>query len=160
MKKVRFILALLFVLSSIGSTSLLEITVDTDKDIYQVGEDVHIYVLAYNPNSGPVTLTFLTSIESSYVIDDIYNWAYYQISNPSSHSIILGPYASKMWDFIHGTSEQNIYPLTVGNHSVVGQVGAIELSNINSAPIQFEVIPEPATLALFCLGFLLIRHQK
>lgn len=159
MKKLSIIAGLLIVLS-FSAHATLQITVDTDKDVYQVGENVHVYVTAYNPTSESIKLTFFTSIESSYVIDATYNWAHHQINTPFSHSIMLNPYTSKTWEFTHGISEQHDYFLNVGSHSVIGQVGAMELSDINSLPSDFMVVPEPATLSLLCLGFLLKHRSK
>jgi|GEM_PF-7003056 len=57
--KIISILALNLVLflSGIGIADLVDISVATDKPTYQVGEEVIVYVSAYNPNTEPVTLT-------------------------------------------------------------------------------------------------------
>jgi len=48
------------------------------------------------------------------------------------------------------------YPLAIGTHSVVGEV----VGYGDSAPIQFEVVPEPATVS-FLFHFLeSLREEK
>ncbi len=61
----------------------------------------------------------------------------------------------------HGSYEMQEYPLTVGMHTVIGEVLAVELiGDGKSIPVEFEVVPEPATFVLLGIGGLLLRKRK
>lgn len=137
------ILTLVFVLClpGIGRADLVEISVATDKSTYSLGEEVTIFVTAYNPNPDPVTLTCWWCF-STYIIDEAYNWLDNHQSGPQV--IIrrtINPHESAVWEHVHGQYELPEYPLVVGTHSVVGQVLAYELvGHESSEPVEFEVV--------------------
>ena len=154
MEKIRLILGLLFILSGIGYATLLEITVDTDKDIYQLNEVVEVYVSLYNPTSEPVTIYTFPPI-ASYRMDDVYFWHQNKIFPLGSTSFTMQPGEIKTWQLEHGVQENAEYFLSVGIHSVQGLS-----SGQYSDPAEFQVVPEPATLALLALGGLILRKRK
>ena len=151
---------LVFQLSSLSRAAIVDISVETDKPIYQLGEDVDISVTAYNPNTEAVTLT-CGFYESSYIIDEVYDWAEGR-SGPSVITYVtIEPYDFVTWELNHGINEMQDYPLGIGIHSLVGEVLAAELLDIGeseSPPIEFTVVPEPATALLFGLGICLLRN--
>ncbi len=97
----------------------LNVTVKTDKTEYALDEPVQISVTATNTLPDPITLTFPTSLEASYIIDGVYDWSEHAISLPVvTHETIPGG-QFKTWEFTH-TAEQ--YRLLPGKHSIVGVV--------------------------------------
>jgi len=155
-------LVLVLCLSDIGRADLVDISVATDKPTYQVGEEVKVYVRAYNPGLDSVTLTFGSNIQTSYWMDDIYDWQAGRDRLWVLTYATINPNTTHTWELIHGSYEMSVYPLEIGTHSVVGIVGAYELSgNGESSPIEFEVIPEPASLIILTTGSLWIfRYSR
>jgi hypothetical protein len=155
--KILIILAMLVFVGPL-SASIVDISVATDKSTYQLGEYVTISITAYNPNPQPVTLNGGIPLES-YVMDGTYNWADWHTSPlPVIISKTIQSNDSFTWNLTHDAQEMQRYPLGIGTHIVVGKILALELiGNNQSAPIQFEVIPEPATFVLFGPGLLIVR---
>jgi hypothetical protein len=158
--KSKLSLLVLFLVTSLTNASVILICVDTDKDTYQQGEDIHIEVIAYNPGIESVTLTggfYFTT----YIMDGEFNWA----EGKSGPAVILTKTIdageSVTWNHTHGTYEWLAFPLEIGTHSLVGQVLAFELQEENeSQPVEFTVIPEPTTFLLIGAGFCFLRRKK
>lgn len=159
MKKLSIIAGLLIVLS-FSAHATLQITVDTDKDVYQAGENVHVYVTAHNLSTEQVVLHFGISLKASYEMDQIYNWVENKGYYPATSSLRIDAGSSYTWELTHGPTELFEYPLNPGLHSVIGKILASELMGEKSASTQFMVIPEPITITLLCFGAFLIRQQK
>jgi hypothetical protein len=158
-KKILAIL-LLFVFADISLGSLVNISVATDKSTYLLGEYVTVSITAYNPNPQPVVLNggyYFTS----YLMDGVYEWAEGRSSPQVMQQVTINSYDSVTWDMVHGFYEMQAYPLSVGTHAVVGEIIAVELIGDNaSLPVDFQVIPEPATVFLLGLGLILARHRR
>lgn len=150
------LLVFVVLLASSSNATLVEVSVETDKDVYELGEEILIDVTAYNPGSGDETLTFTDSIHASYEIDSVYNWADGIVSQPYGSILVLQPGTSETWTFTHTFQH---YALEAGPHSIIGQVGALELIGQYSDPVQFTVVPEPLTLAFMVLGSVFIRQK-
>ena len=144
----RFLVIVLFLIfAGELNASIVEISVATDKPIYQLGEYVTVSITAYNPTSETVILGFPTTLQASYLLDGTFDWANRPcLQIPSGR--IIDAYDSYTWNLNHGSGEMAFYPLAVGIHSVVGEVIGYGFSE----PIQFEVVPEPGTLLLLALG--------
>jgi hypothetical protein len=144
---------ILWCIAGIAKAMIVDITVATDKESYLLGEEVIVSVIAYNPNPEPVTLGFTTSLQASYLMDGVFNWSEGRQFNPIPTGRVIQPYDSYTWIISHDSHAMTIYPMEVDIHSVVGEV----VGYGQSAPLHFEVIPEPATFLLFGLGVLLLR---
>jgi hypothetical protein len=158
MKKLSIIAGLLIVLS-FSAHATLQITVDTDKDVYQVGEDIAITITAYNPTTEPVIMTggfYFTT----YIMDETYDWAKGKSGPAVVVTVTVDPGESISWDHMHGINECLEYPLEIGVHSIVGKILAYELRGQNqSEPVEFSVIPEPFSLSFLFLGSFFIRKK-
>lgn len=152
---------LLIGLSLLGiiNAGLVEVSVDTDKSAYGIGEGVIIYVTAYNPGDETITLSFGSTKQATYIIDGVFDYssgANYADVVTQVQIVANGSYT---WTFEHTGAALSTYPLTLGTHSIVGQVIGYGDSSTMAA-MQFEVVPEPVTLALLAMGGLLIRKQR
>jgi hypothetical protein len=146
------LIAFLFLLPICANATIVDISIVTDKPTYQLGEYVTVSITAYNPNSAPVTLGLPLS-QPTYLMDGTFNWNHNKIFAPVMMYKTINAYDSWTLDRVHGAYEMSLYPLSMGSHSVVGIVGTYG----SSLPVQFEVIPEPATLALIAMGPLFFR---
>lgn len=145
--------------TSIARATIVDICVATNKPVYDLGEEVVVFVIAYNPNPEPITLTGGFYF-ASYKINGVYDWAEGRSAPQVILHVTINPRDYVTWDLTHGSYEMQEYPLTVGMHTVVGEVLAVELiGDGRSTPVRFEVIPEPATLLLLLSGSVLLRKQ-
>ncbi len=150
------VLCFVVLLASSSNATLVEVSVETDKDVYELGEDILIDVTAYNPGSGDETLTFTDSIHASYEIDSVYNWADGIVSQPYGSILVLQPGTSETWTFTHTFQH---YALEAGPHSIIGQVGALELIGGGSEAASITVIPEPASILSFGSVFIVLKKS-
>jgi len=156
MKVMRTItVALVLGLTGMARGTIVDICAATNKPVYELGEEVVVFVIAYNPNPEPVTLTFGSALQRSYLMDGIYDWrtGHGWTLYPTQRTI--DPYDSHTWQLTHGTYEMTIYPLGVGAHTVIGEVVGYGYST----PAEFDVIPEPATILLLAVGAVLLRPR-
>ncbi len=113
-------------------------------------------VTAYNPDPNPVTLNFATSLQASYLMDGVYDWREGKFFYQFPTSVTIEAYGSYTWQLTHGYHEMELYPLEIGAHTVVGEVVGYGYSST----VQFQVIPEPATILLLTLGGLLLTGRR
>jgi len=129
---------ILFGASSLVEATTVEVSVATDKATYLLGEDVTVFVTAYNPNPQPVTLFFGSALQRSYSIDGIYDWRQGHGWGDWPTRVVIGPNDTHTWDLIHGSYERQFYPLDIGTHTVIGEVVGYGYST----PIEFKVAPD------------------
>lgn len=145
------LVAIMFLAMVPITNATLEISVATNKAVYQLDEMVDISIAVVNSGSTSETL-YGGYYFTTYVMDGVYDWA-----NRSGPQVVLEitflPGELKTWEMSHGFNEMQDYPLTLGTHSVVGGAGFTLLST----PVDFQVVPEPATVLFLSIGTLLIR---
>ncbi|MDH4240765.1 MAG: hypothetical protein OEW48_14495, partial [Phycisphaerae bacterium] len=113
---------------------IIEVSAATDKSTYLLGEDVTIFVTAYNPNAEAVTL-FFECMVASYLMDGVFDYAEVPWTPWPFHQVTIESHSSHTWELTHNEMG---YPLGIGTHTVVGEV----LGYGYSEPVDFEVIPE------------------
>jgi len=154
------ILALVLGFAGRAKSAIVDINVATDKTTYSLGEEVVVFITAYNPNPEPVTLTGGFYF-ASYIMDEVYDWAEGRSAPQVILKVTINPGDSITWDLTHGSYEMQEYPLTLGKHMVVGEVLAVELiGDGKSAPVEFDVVPEPATILFLTLGICAMRIRR
>ena len=161
--KVFLMVTFLILATSLANATIVDISVETDKDTYQQGEEIHIEVTAYNPGDTIVDLSFGSDLQASYLIDGIYDWEEGRSRLLGLTNVSIDPYDSVTWEFTHGITEMQEYALNIGVHTLVGEVLDGQLLSIgeNQSPsIEFEVIPEPATFLLLGSGLFGIHRIK
>ena len=163
MKRIIIVLGMVFVFGGTAVAGLINVTVVTDKPVYQLGEYVTVSVSAYNSMLEPYTFHFPTTLQATYDMvteDPVYRtfvWHEGKTFEPIYSEITLGPGESYTWDLVHDQDEMAIFPLDIGTYSVMGAVGTTLWSG---NPTEFEVIPEPATFLLFAVGMILAKANK
>ncbi|MBN1764637.1 MAG: hypothetical protein JW860_05215 [Sedimentisphaerales bacterium] len=153
----KILIAVVLIWVSVGIVhAQVEINISTDKNIYQLDEDITVYVSAYNPTDETIVLGFSTTYQVTYIMDDIFDWSDYHYFSAIPTSISIASLDTYVWEIIHDQEMRDIYLLELGVHSVVGKV----VSNGISPVYEFEVIPEPTSLLLISYGILVTRIRR
>ncbi len=81
--KIMGIITVVLVLGFAGTAeaTIVDVSVATNKLVYELGEDVVVFVIAYNPNPEPITLTGGFYF-ASYKMDGVYDWAEGRLRTP------------------------------------------------------------------------------
>lgn len=153
MKK-KVLTAILFWAITATTNAALQISIATDKSIYQIGETIGISITVFNSGTTFETL-YGGFYFTTYIMDGVYDWADRSGPQVVIHTTFL-PGETKRWEMAHGFYEWQAYPLAVGTHSIVGGAGFTLLSE----PVEFQVIPEPVTLLLFGVGVVLFIRKR
>jgi len=153
----------------------IEYYIQTDKAVYNLGEEVQMLYRVTNLTGNPVDIGMvLMGPWCDFIITDDDNndiWQYVRVIPPSGWEMLhLEPDESReyqiTWDMIsdNGTffDPYDDYPVGPGSYNITGE---LKLSNAyidNKVPVSLsiEIIPEPATLLLFGLGALLLRKRN
>jgi len=153
--KIMGVITVALLLSFGGATeaTIVDISAATNKPVYELGEEVVVFVIAYNPNPEPLTLFFGSTLQASYLMDGVFDWTEKKRFEAVLTKRIIEPDHSYTWNLIHDSFETSIYPLGVDTHILVGYV----VGYGESAPVEFEVVPEPATMLLVGMGMILVR---
>jgi hypothetical protein len=86
-------------------------------------------------------------------MDSTYDFKYHHIAMPCVTQRQIEAFSSYTWTLVHADYEMGTYLPTLGMHIIVGEV----LGYGYSAPVEFEVIPEPSTFLLLVIGFIAVR---
>lgn len=136
--------------------TLVDISATTNKPVYDLGEEVVVFVIAYNPNPEPITLGFTSSLVASYLMDGVFDWSEGKEFGAVVLHLTIEPYDFRTLPALHhGLGEMEIYPLDVGTHTVIGEV----VGYGQAAPVEFQVVPELTTIYLIALGALMLRKK-
>jgi len=99
--------------------SLIEVSVSTDKETYELGEPVKIDVKATNTSGEAVTLHFPTLHQADYQIDNAYLWSRGKFFLSISTSVTIPGGSELIWHFVHSGRDFRLLP---GEHTIVGIV--------------------------------------
>jgi len=155
MKKnnLMFVVCIFLLCGGLAQAAIVDISVATDKSVYQLGDNMTISITAYNSGSESVTLKFGSTMQASYLMDNTFDWTKGKTYATVLTSVTIAAGDSYTWTLSYGTKEMAYYTLDIGSHAVVGEV----LGYDSSSPVEFIVIPEPATLLVFSIGLPIFR---
>ena len=97
----------------------VRIEVLTDKESYQLGEDVAIEVQAINTTEEEVTLRFPMGYQADYSIDGKFLWSWDKGFITMLTSVVIPAGDSHSWHFVHTADEWLLPP---GKHVITGMV--------------------------------------
>ncbi|HOC01827.1 MAG TPA: hypothetical protein PKM43_24140 [Verrucomicrobiota bacterium] len=125
-----------FALTSPLWASGIPVEVATDKTAYYPGEELKILITV----PIPMTLQFLTALQTLYTIDSVYTPIVYVSDRPTQAT------TPKTWTRNHRWAD---YRLPLGNHTIVG----IVVDHGESVPVSFGVVQPPKPEGAFVLDF-------
>jgi len=121
-------------------TSPIVVKVSTDKPTYTQDENVGITVKAKNKSSEIVVLSFPKSDKQvDYLISNGFRWSDHQIYTGLPTFVTLLPFGEKEWSLTYEPAKYG--SLSVGNHTIVGEVG--QIGEYGSAITQITVEAAP-----------------
>jgi len=134
----------------------LEYVLQTDKPVYQLGEDVHVIQRLTNRASGDFTMEFMQEPGFDlWVLEDgnrIWSqsggWAF-----PVVWYLTLGPGESVERQYTWDMTDDEGNPVGPGQYDLVG------VPQRSEARTQITIIPEPGTIALMLLGLGLLTRR-
>jgi len=139
---ITIIAAILALQAGVAQATIVEVSAATDKATYLFGEEVTVFVTAYNPNAEAVTLSFGSSLMASYMMDGVFDWSEDKVFAQVLTQVTIEAYDSHTWELQHGLYEWEFHPLRVGTHTVVGEVVGYGYSPL----VEFEVVPKPVPI--------------
>jgi len=156
----------------------IEYYIQTNKSVYDLGEDVEILYRVTNLTDNPVSIGEKLLFAPDYdviITDDGDNqvWMYLltlqpPVPIPGTTMFHLEPHESKeyqtIWDMINdnGTSWQSDdFPVAPGVYNITGELFLCFWEERVPVTLDIEIIPEPCSLALLGLGLasLLVRKK-
>lgn len=111
------------------------ISVATDQTSYLVGEPIEIRITAHNAGTSPVTLSFPSSLQAFYEMDDVYTPPLLGLAILTD--AVVPAMGSHDWSYWHRWDD---YDLSIGQHSVTGSI----VNYFESAPQNFSIVASPA----------------
>jgi len=156
----------------------IEYYLQTDKYIYDLGENVQMLYRVSNLTGSPVDIGEVLGsgedLSANFVItqdDNTDIWEFLRVLPPAGWAMFhLEPGESRelqiTWDMIsdNGTffNPDDDYRVGQGSYNIMAELILSNAYRDRSVPVSvsIEVIPEPSTLLLFGLGALLLRKQN
>ena len=156
----------------------IEYYMQTDKSVYDLGENVNILYKVTNlsENSVDIGMVLMGPWGDFFVTDDDNTdiWQYVRIIPPSGWEMLhMKPYESKeyqiTWDMIsdNGTflDHDDDYLVDPGPYNITGELTLSSAYSYKKAPVSvsIEIIPEPCSLVLLGTGLAALlshRHRR
>lgn len=116
----------------------LELMVRLNKFKFFVGQPIQVQVIVKNNSNFPQILRFSSGLKGDYRIDSRFRWsenrfftqAFTQVTVPAYSEVLLLGHKHTNQDF----------PLSPGNHSIVGIAKTTNLGRLRSQPVTFSVV--------------------
>jgi len=145
----------------------IEYYIETDKVVYDLGEDVEIVYRITNLKTEVWSLTHPCSVihvvvelreaEESSII-----WAYGYACSSRPGSIRLESGESKEFSVNWAQWDSYYRPVSPGTYAVTGTVSYVIDTDVLedfTATVDITIIPEPTSLALFAFGVAILRYE-
>ena len=141
--------------------------IETDKEVYQLGEEVRITHRAFNQGDADVTIQF--NWEPGFRFDVVTGgerlepWEWVRSPHPWSLTLSPGSAHESEWTWDMGDSEGN--PVAPGTYNIVGICDGTPLlpvgANYPQDPVAtIRIIPEPSMLGFLWVGFGVLLRRK
>ncbi|MBW8039652.1 MAG: PEP-CTERM sorting domain-containing protein [Planctomycetes bacterium] len=150
----------------------IEYYMQTNKSVYDLGENVEMLYRVTNLGDEDVTLGSVVSDSLAYyefriMQDGIQIWSYPYLSVVLGFTAFhLGPYESKegqtIWNMMNDNGTlptDDDFPVNPGIYDVIGELDLISGERV-PVSVSIEIIPEPATILLLGLGVLLLKRRR
>jgi hypothetical protein len=152
----------------------IEYYTQTNKSVYDLGEDVEMLHRVTNLGVEDIMFQFITQAQCSFEVWDaetiIWWWPKYASQSGSSFTLQPGEFKEFLtdWDMMNDNGTPEIYDnflVSPGIYYVSGQLKnpfrtIPDGVTPESVSVSIEIIPEPATILLFGLGVLLVKARK
>ena len=152
----------------------IEYYMQTDKSVYDLGENVEILYRVTNVSENPVDIGMVLRGGGwcdFFVTDDDNTdiWQWMRVMPPADWEMLhLEPHEFRerqiIWDMISDNAtpfdRSDDYPVGPGSYNITGELvldGGYERVPVS---VSIEIIPEPSTLFLLGLGALILRKRK
>jgi hypothetical protein len=138
----------------------IKFTIETDKPVYGLGQNVYMTYRVTNLRSESVTFGFSSSQQYDFSIyGDTLDWRW---SDDKVFAHVLTSFSLSPNEFEEFNAISPQIPLTadLGTHSVSGVLTDWPPSLNSEVAVDIEIIPEPATLSLVALGGLAVIRRK
>jgi len=142
--------------------------IETDKEVYQLGEEVRITHRAVNQGEVDVTIRFgwAPGFEFCIVAGDESMEPWFQARSPVIWWLTLTPGESYITEWTWDMTDRDGIPLAPGNYDIVGvSHGALDpvLPGVDypDVPVtSITIVPEPGMLGFVSLGFGVLLRRK
>jgi len=153
----------------------IEYYIQTDRAVYNLGENVEMLYRVTNVSDNPVDIEKLLNCEwgwTHFIITDDGNndiWEWLHGPPPCGWTTLhLEPGEfrehTKTWNMMNdnGTDQTfDDFPVGPGSYNIMAELEILDLSYERvPVSVSIEIVPEPTTLILFGLGGLLLRRRK
>ena len=152
----------------------IEYYIQTDKAVYNLGENVEILYSVTNLTENPISLgegppwtDCYHSIVKDGAENEVWHWTLEQTTVlPMVFGVVA--YSSRecerLWNMMNynGTwlYEPDDFPVPPGLYTVTGELWLDEPYQIVPVSVSIEIIPEPATVLLLALGSLFLTNRR
>ncbi len=116
----------------------IAVSVQTNKNSYQEGEDIIITVTASNAGSTDVVLNFNSSLQADYTIDGSYRWSTGRSFATTLTNVTVPAGGTYDWNFTHKNTD---FALVVATHDISGEITGYGSSTALIITITAVVIP-------------------
>ena len=118
----------------------IRLDVKPDKEIYTLGEDINITITALNWSDKDVEISFTSTLQADYFIDDEYQWSADRGFGDAITYVTVPARDIYKWEFTHTSEDYKIAP---GKHQIIGMLDGYNISAAQSFLVTAEIMDLP-----------------
>ncbi|UCE99960.1 MAG: PEP-CTERM sorting domain-containing protein [Planctomycetota bacterium] len=145
----------------------IEYVMQTDKSVYNLGENVQMLYGVINRGNDSVTFHFDYVVQYYFTAESNGKliWDEPKANFPALTSFTLLPGYFKQYTETWNMRNNQGEFITVGSYEITGSLGpfSLDIEDQNRyvpVSVQIQVVPEPATICLFGLGSLILLRKR